>query len=90
MLKKIEKGIYLTVGLASFVKKVAEKNTKKLIKEGQLKSENAKRIISKVVEETKKEGKKIERFLVQELRKEVRKVKPVIKKSIKKVKKSAK
>lgn len=90
MLKKIEKGIYFSIGLASLVKREAEKNTKKLIEEGMLRSKDARRIISKVVAETKKEGKKLEKFLVTELKQEMKKVKPVVKKSIKKVKKTIK
>ena len=87
---KIEKGIYFSIGLASLVKREAEKNTKKLIEEGMLRSKYARRIISKVVAETKKEGNKLEKFLVTELKQEMKKVKPVVKKSIEKVKKTAK
>lgn len=85
MLKKLEKGIYFSIGLASVVKREAEKNTKKLIQEGMLRSKDAKKVIGKVVAETKKEGKKLEKLLMAEIKREMKRVKPIVKKSVKKV-----
>ncbi len=86
MIKKIEKGIYLSVGLASLAKKEVEKHMNKLVREGKLQTNGAREIVNKVVVETQKEGRKIERFLLDELRKEAKKAKPYIKKVKKKVK----
>jgi polyhydroxyalkanoate synthesis regulator phasin len=79
-LKKIEKGIYISVGLASLAKKEIDKNVNRLVKEGKLKTAGARRIANKVTAEAKKEGKKIEKFLMNELKKEYNKTKPYIKK----------
>lgn len=84
MMKKIEKGFYLSVGLASLAKKELNKHMGKLIREGLLQTKDARRIVGKVVAETKKEGRKIERYLVAELRKEAKKAKPYVKKVTKK------
>ena len=83
-LKKIEKGIYISVGLVSLAKKEVNKHMSKLVKEGQLQTKDARTIVSKVVAEAKKEGSKIEKFVIDEIKKESKKVKPLIKKAIKK------
>ena len=90
MIKKIEKGIYLSIGLASLAKKEVEKHMNKLVREGKLQTKGAREIVNKVVAETQKEGRKIERFLLAELRKEAKKAKPYIKKVKKKAVKKTK
>ena len=75
VLKKIEKGIYISIGLASLAKKEVEKNVNKLVKEGKIKTSGAKRIAKSVVIKVKKEGEKIEKFLITELKKEYKKTK---------------
>lgn len=84
MIKKIKKGIYLSIGLASLVKNEVDKHVNKLVIGGQIKTEGARRIVSKVAAEAKKEGSKIEKFLMAELKKEAVKAKPLVKKGIKK------
>ncbi|TKJ17289.1 hypothetical protein CEE44_02015 [Candidatus Woesearchaeota archaeon B3_Woes] len=83
-MKKIEKGFYLSVGLASLAKKELNKHMGKLVREGWLQTKDARRIAGKVVAETQKEGRKIERFLIAELKKEAKKAKPYVNKSTKK------
>lgn len=83
-LKKIEKGIYISVGLASLAKKEIDKHMNTLVREGQLQTKGARAIVSKVVAEAKKEGTKIEKFVIAEIKKEAKKVKPLVKKAIKK------
>lgn len=85
--KKIEKGLFLSIGLAAAAKRLADKHINGLIKEGRIQSKDARSIINKVVAHTKKEGKKIEAFLVKELKKEAKKAKPIAKKVINKIKK---
>ena len=89
-MNKIEKGIYLSVGLASLAKKEVNKHMGKLVKEGQIKTAGARKIAGKVIAEAKKEGKRIEKFLVSELKKEIKKAEPYVKKAKKKVVKKKK
>ena len=87
---KIRKGIYLSVGLASLVKKEAEKHANSWIKQGKLKTQGARNVINKVATEARKEGKRIENLLVAELIKEAKKTKPYIRKVTIKAKKKIK
>lgn len=73
MLKKIKEGIYLSVGLASLVKKEVDKHVNKLVKDGQIKTKSARKIVNKAVAEAQKEGIKLEKVLAAELKKEVKK-----------------
>jgi polyhydroxyalkanoate synthesis regulator phasin len=84
MLKNIKKGIYLGVGIASIAKKEVDKHVNMLVREGQLKTDGARKIVNAVVREAKKEGKKIESFVMAEIKKEVKKVAPLAKKELKK------
>jgi polyhydroxyalkanoate synthesis regulator phasin len=84
MLKNIKKGIYLSVGLASIVKKEVDKHVNQLVKEGHIKTAGAQKIVNAVVAEAKKEGKKIEQFVIAEIKKEAKKVAPLAKQEIKK------
>lgn len=85
MIKKIGKSILLGVALASLAEKEAKKHLGKLVKEGKIKAEGAKKIVDVVVSETKKEGKRIEKILIAEAKKEAKKVKPLVESSIKNI-----
>jgi polyhydroxyalkanoate synthesis regulator phasin len=90
MIGKIKKGIFLSVGLASLVKKEADKHINSLVKSGKIKTDGAKKIVNAVVLEAKKEGKNIENFLFSEIKKEAEKVKPIVKSRVKKAIKKVK
>jgi polyhydroxyalkanoate synthesis regulator phasin len=82
--KKIKRGIYFSVGLASLAKKEIDKHMDKLVKEGKLQTKGARKVAGKVLSVAKREGIKLEQVLVRELKKEVKKVAPKVKKVAKK------
>ena len=87
MLKKtVKKGLKLGLGLASFAKKEVEKNMGSFTKAGNISSRAAKRVLSKVIGEAKKDGMKLEKLLILEIKKEARKAKPLVKKMVGKAK----
>lgn len=86
MLKKLKKGVALSIGLAVVAKKKAEKE---IGKKG-ISKKRVKDAVKRIGSVALKEGKRIESVLKKEIEKELKKARPAVKKAIKKRVKKAK
>lgn len=76
---KIARGIYFSIGLAALVKKETSKHMDKLVKEGKLRSKDARKVLGKAVLEAKRGGIIIEKMVAAEIKKGAKHAKPIVK-----------